>query len=120
MKKLTIVLTSFGILILVLPLGTYAYVKYELYTLKNQTYDYLLEKGYEEADIRSLDTGIQKLSLFTAFVVFEDEPEITYNYKKNDDGDIIQIGWSTSYKDLEYKHSEDPDRPPLNYIINLK
>ncbi|WP_374020667.1 hypothetical protein ABU162_14355 [Paenibacillus thiaminolyticus] len=34
------------------------------------------------------------LSLYTAEVVFADEPDITYEYKRNEKGDIIQVGMS--------------------------
>lgn len=94
-----------GLLIIVTPVFLYGYVKYKHDSLEKETFNYLISKGYEKKDIVKIESKIKKLSLFTAEVTFEDEPNITYDYKK-DGTEIIQIGPTFNEDDYDFKHLE--------------
>lgn len=107
MKKIAIFTSLFSVLIILLPICFIAYVKFTLYSLKNETYNHLIERGYKKEDIMKIDTSIKKLSLYTADVIFKDEPDITYSYKKDDYGNIIQIvALESNQLGYKYKHIE--------------
>lgn len=109
-KKLLVLYVSLAILILLSPLVATAYIHFQLQALERSTYQYLVhQKLYDQTEIISVKGKLKKLSLYTADVVFSDEMEVTYNYKKDSEGKIIQIGaegpaqHSNSYV---YKHME--------------
>lgn len=99
-----IVITIF-FLIFLTPLAIWGYVKYEHYALEKETLNYLIDKGYSEDEILSIESKLKKLSLFTAEVAFKDEPTISYDYKKGDNI-IIQIGPTHDKPNYEFKHLE--------------
>lgn len=105
-KKHAIIISVICIVLISSPILVFGYVKFQLHSLQNETFQYLETKGYLESDIKSVETGLQKLSLYTAFVKFENEPEITYEYKKDKNGEIIQIGATPFLDDYEYKNIE--------------
>ncbi|MEC5425286.1 DUF3139 domain-containing protein [Virgibacillus sp. C22-A2] len=93
-------------LIIITPISAYGYYQYQNNNLEKDTYTYLTEKGYNDDDILSIETKLEKLSLFTAEVIFTNEPNVTYQYKK-DNKQIIQIGPVREQEaDYEYKHIE--------------
>lgn len=96
----------FTLLILMTPLVIFSYFKFNFYTLEKETYDYLLEQGYEEEEIIDVETQFKKITLFTAEVTFKDEPHVIYSYKK-EKGEIIQLelGIEITHED-DYKHLE--------------
>ena len=93
------------LLVLLIPLIIFGLFKINNDKLEKETYSYLIDKGYEDSDIESVNSTYKKLSRFTAEVVFVNEPEVTYDYKK--DGDrIIQLGPTIRKDNYEYKHLE--------------
>ncbi|CQR46432.1 hypothetical protein BN1058_00692 [Paraliobacillus sp. PM-2] len=109
MKKISIIVVIISFTVVAIPFGSYLYVQYKLNNLEDDTYDYLLEKGYTKNDIVSVESKIKKLSLFTAEVIFADETYVIYDYKKNSSGKVIQIGVSEDPYDGDYqqfKHLE--------------
>ena len=80
-----------AILIVGTPLCLIGYYKYNEYTLKKETYDYLYGKGYEENEIEKVDVISVKGPLLSTLVEFTDEPNALYWYDKRD-GEIVQIG----------------------------
>mgnify|MGYP000916605685 FL=1 len=116
MRKNIIIGLGIGFFLIVLsPLFLMAYLKVQLYILEKETYQYLTrEMGYEEADILTVEAKLKKLSLFTAEVVFADEPQVICDYKRNGDGHMVQIGASLSKNEdrdiYEYKHLDRRQR----------
>lgn len=111
MRKAAKVYGIFATVIVLIPILMFAYIQYQLASLEKATYEHLIgRQGYAESDILHLDTKLKFLSLYTAEVVFTDEPDITYDYKRNEKGDIIQVGMSdpegADWKNYKYKHSE--------------
>lgn len=92
-------------IVFIIPLSLYGYVKFKNNEVANETYQYLVEKGYSDSDILSIEPKIKKLSLFTAEVRFVDEPDIIYNYK-SDDNSIIQLNPDSYDENYEFKHKE--------------
>lgn len=92
-------------LFIIIPATIFGVVTYKKHTLEVETRNYLISKGYEEEDVAHIHCTIKKLSLFTAEVTFTDEPDVVYQYKK-DEGTIIQIGISDSQERETYKHLE--------------
>jgi hypothetical protein len=87
-KKLvkTFVITTAIILslIIIIPLGLDGYISYQLRSLKDDTYKYLLEK-YDKSQIQKVETSLTKASYhYSAFVTFKDEPEHVYEYRRID------------------------------------
>lgn len=105
MKRIKWIVIIITLLIIITPVSVYGYVKYKNYSLEKATQQYLMDKGYEE-EIISIEAKLKKLSLFTAEVTFKDEPDIIYNYKK-EDSKIIQIGPESYRENYEFKHLEE-------------
>ncbi len=57
-KLLATVMIILAILIVGTPLCLFGYYKYNEYTLKKETYDYLYSKGYEENEIKKVEVII--------------------------------------------------------------
>lgn len=111
LKKAAKVYGIIAAMIVLIPILMFAYIQYQLASLEKATYEHLIDRqGYAESDILHLDTKLKFLSLYTAEVVFTDEPDITYDYKRNQKGDIIQVGMSdpegADWKNYKYKHEE--------------
>lgn len=111
MKKPAKVYGSIAAVIVFIPILMFAYIQYQLASLEKATYEHLIgRQGYAESDILRIDTKLKLLSFYTAEVVFADEPDITYDYKKNEKGDIIQVGMSdpegVDWKNYKHKHEE--------------
>jgi|SRR5699024_9400047 len=94
------------ILIVLIPFSIYGYIKYKHYITEKKTQEYLIEYGYEDEDISTINSKMKKLSLFTAEVTFVDEPDITYDYKV-ENKKVIQLGPTLDAKDYDFKHLEE-------------
>ncbi|MGG3838843.1 hypothetical protein ABEV00_17705 [Paenibacillus thiaminolyticus] len=110
-KKATKVYGITAAMIVLIPILVFAYIPYQLASLEKATYEHLIgRQGYADSDILRIDTKVKFLSFYTAEGVFADEPDITYDYKKNEKGDIIQVGMSdpdgADWKNYKYKHEE--------------
>ena len=106
-KILAIVMTILAILIVGTPLSLIGYYKYNEYTIKKETYDYLYHKGYEENEIKKVEVINEMGPLLSTLVEFADEPNVLYWYDKRD-GEIVQIGiYEPNGADVtKFKHSE--------------
>lgn len=93
----------FTLLVIITPFSIYAYVIFNHNALENETYDCLLKKGYEDTEILDVKFTLKKLSLFTVEVIFTDEPEITYQYKK-ENKQIIQLEPNIDKPNHHFKH----------------
>jgi hypothetical protein len=92
-------------------LGAYGYINYQLNSLKNDTYGYLLEK-YNKDQIQKMETDFTIGSNhFGAYVTFKDEPEHVYEYVRID-GKIRQGSpFVTKEEAPKYKYLEsDKDK----------
>ncbi|WP_409276244.1 DUF3139 domain-containing protein [Neobacillus sp. SCS-31] len=69
-------------LIIIFPFCILGYIKYQLYSLKNDTYTYLI-KNYNKDKIQKVETQLTKGG-YAAYVTFKDEPEHTYEYFRVD------------------------------------
>ncbi|WP_338553469.1 DUF3139 domain-containing protein [Paenibacillus sp. KS-LC4] len=104
------VVLFFAILVFLLII-LYAFFSIKEYQLKKSVVDYLKEKNYQESEILSIDTSIAKAPVFSARVIFFDEPDIIYYYR-NKDGKIIQYGTPSNLKstnntdEQSFKHQE--------------
>lgn|SRR5690625_1426187 len=105
MKLIKGLVIIISLIIIIVPTSVYGFVKYKSYTLEKETRKHLKTIGYKDDEILDVKTKIKKLSLFTAEVIFSDEPNIIYDYKK-EGNNIIQIGPTTDKRDYEYKHLE--------------
>ncbi|WHY89133.1 DUF3139 domain-containing protein [Neobacillus novalis] len=97
-------------LIIIIPLGFYGYIKYQFNSLKDDTYDYLLER-YNKDQIQKIETQLTIGSYhYVAFVTFKDEPEHIYEYRRID-GKIKQgTPLPSEEKAPKYKHLEPNNR----------
>lgn len=112
MKKIFIItITIIFWLIIIVPIGVYGYIKYQLNCLKDDTYTYLLKK-YNSEQIQKIETDFTKGSNhFGAFVTFKDEPEHVYEYVRIDGkirqgSPIVTKEEVPKYKYLEPLHKE--------------
>ncbi|WGU92631.1 DUF3139 domain-containing protein [Paenibacillus dendritiformis] len=110
-KKATKVYGITAAMIVLIPILVFAYIPYQLASLEKATYEHLIDRqGYADSDILRIDTKVKFLSFYTTEVVFADEPDITYDYKKNAQGDIIHVGMSdpegVDWKNYKHKHEE--------------
>lgn len=108
MNLLKWIFVTLFILIIIVPVVIYGYVQYQHNSLEKETYSYLIDKGYEGQEILSVESKLKKLSLFTAEVIFEDEPNVIYEYKR-DDSKIIQLAPQPPQHDVDeydFKHIE--------------
>ncbi|KOO51046.1 DUF3139 domain-containing protein [Viridibacillus arvi] len=103
-KKFAIFITIITVVLLITPLVGYGYVKYKLFILEKDTYNYLLEK-YDKNDFKIETNFGMKGPLYTSTVVFEDEKDIEYIYINNQ-GNIVQIIPDPSI--YNFKHTEKP------------
>lgn len=109
-KWLQWIVISVFLLMFITPLAIWGYVKYQHYALEKETLNYLIDKGYSETEILSIESKLKKLSLFTAEVRFRDEPEVVYDYR-NDGIKFFQMGEPSYFpenfeEDYEFKHLE--------------
>jgi len=105
-KKFAIGFSIIICLLLLYLVGTYGYVIYKLYSVKKDTYEYLLnEKKYDENEIYEIDSKLGVGIKYQATVIFEDEKDIVYEYAKLD-GEIKQIFPDAAETDYRYKHKE--------------
>ena len=83
-KNIMIPITIIFWLIIILPIGVYGYIKFQLISLKNDTYSYLLKK-YNKNEILKVETQLTIASYhYSAFVTFKEEPELMYEYFRVD------------------------------------
>ncbi|WP_316568805.1 DUF3139 domain-containing protein [Neobacillus sp. YIM B06451] len=82
-KKFLIPITIILWLIIIFPFCIYGYIKYQLYSLKNDTYTYLIKK-YDKEKIQKVETQKLPKGGYAAYVTFKDEPEHTYEYFRVD------------------------------------
>ena len=111
LKKFSIGFSIAGLFLILGIVFAIAYINFQLTDLEKQTYTYLTEqKNYEKSDILTVKAKLKKLSLWTAEVVFADEPQVTYDYKLVKDEGLIQIGASDpdidNWKEYQHKHLE--------------
>ena len=105
-KLLATVMIILAILFVGTPLCLIGYYKYNEYTLKKETYDYLYSKGYEENEIKKVEVINVKGPLLSSLVEFTDEPNVLYWYDKRD-GEIVQIGiYEPNDGVTKFRHSE--------------
>lgn len=85
------------------------------YKLKKDVEQYLLNKGYTNEQIESIETVYSfKLPPFTAKVIFSDEKHVTYYYLKYDE--VRQYGNPTVEGEIrpdQFKHLENIDSVDL-------
>lgn len=85
-------------------------MKYKHYTTKKQTYVHLIEYGYKEKDILNIESKLQKITMYTAEVIFTDEKNVTYDYivrnKKVEQIDAILNDPTIDEQDYAFKHLE--------------
>lgn len=108
MKKLAVFMIVLAVVLTIIPFAIYGYNKYLLYDIKHCTYDHLIMMGYKELDIVSVTPKVGKLPMLKTQVIFKDEPQVIYEYKK-DNGEIIQLRFSNDvdFEEKEkYKHIE--------------
>ncbi|MCL1696761.1 MULTISPECIES: hypothetical protein [unclassified Lysinibacillus] len=107
MKKFAIVFSIIVGALLLYFVGTYGYVKYQLYTIKKDTHEYLINnKNYSEDDIYKIDSKIGVGIKYQATVIFEDEKYHVYDYEKSN-GKIKQLfPYPEMEQDDTYKHRE--------------
>lgn len=109
MKILAIFMIVLALILSITPLSIIAFNKYSKFDIKNDTYAYLIEKGYKKPDIKSIETIVGMAPRLSTQVIFEDEPQVIYHYKK-DDGEIVQLGLNYQIYDEDerkkYKHLE--------------
>lgn len=129
MKKLAIFMIVLALILTIIPLSIIGYNKFILYDIKNDTYDYLVEKGYKKSDIISIDTNngkwpnlrtevifkdeakVGKFPGLRTEVIFKDEPQVIYKYM-NINGEIVQVGYAHDLFEegeeeiYKYKHIE--------------
>lgn len=98
------------IILAILTVGTslclFGYYKYNVHALKQDTYDYLYGKGYEDSEIKKVEVVNVKGTLLSSLVEFTDEPNVLYWYDKRD-GEIVQIGiYGSNDGVTDSRHSE--------------
>jgi hypothetical protein len=112
-KKFVIVITIIFWLIIIVPFGVYfgfdGYIQYQLNSLKDDTYTYLL-KEYNKDQIQKIETQLTIGSYhYAAFVTFKDEPEHVYEYRRID-GKVRQgTPFPSEEEAPKYKYLE-PDK----------
>jgi hypothetical protein len=108
-KKVFIFVTlSIGILVIAIPIGIFVFIKITLYSLEKDTTHFLLvDKGLEKTSIMSIKPVFGKAPSFSVRVIFKDEPDNVYLYKK-DNGQVSQHSHSSFNSDTNtiYKHVE--------------
>jgi hypothetical protein len=89
-----------------------AFINLEKKQLKADVEEYLLQRGYKNSDITSINTYFGKMPFFSAKVIFNDEEQVEYFYLK-DKGQIKQfstplVDGSRNYNiiDKKFKHLE--------------
>lgn len=106
-KKTWITILS---IVVVLGLTIHFGLNYYKDKVTQEVISYLVEeKGYKQTDIAEIKTYIGKAPLVSTSVIFKDEPNAMYMYKKNLDK-MEQYGQIPAINDLKQKyiHSEDP------------
>lgn len=69
--------------LLVVVLSALAYRQYYISNRDTEVERYLLQtQGYQQSDIQRIDTSIGKAPVVSTEVIFTDEPEARYFYKK--------------------------------------
>lgn len=101
--SLVVILLVFG--------GGFGACNWHKNSLESDVRGYLFKQGYINEEIKSIRTRVGKAPVFSVEVIFMDEPEIIYYYRK-DDGKIIQYGIPTDIsgkntsEDYIFKHRE--------------
>ena len=101
MKRNHIILT---VILLLLSLFSYIFVKVKLSNLRNEVYNHLEEQGYTNNDLNSVKAIFSKQPVFGVKVIFKDEPRVIYMYTRIN-GDIVQK-YHTTISNYSYKHLE--------------
>ena len=60
MNLLKWIFVTLFILIIIVPVAIYGYVQYQHSSLEKETYSYLIDKGYEEQKILSVESKLKK------------------------------------------------------------
>ncbi|WP_186327652.1 DUF3139 domain-containing protein [Paenibacillus sp. Y412MC10] len=105
MKKITFLII---LVLVVVVIGGYSYVSVSKSNLQNNVESHLLQEGYKIEDIKSITPHFGKAPLFSAWVVFVDEPDVVYYYTKRN-GQVIQLGSPTDLADrsnTDFQHVE--------------
>lgn len=107
MRKFAIIFSVIVGALLLYLVGTYGYVNYQLYAIKKDTQEYLInERNYSEDDIYKIDSKIGVGIKYQATVIFEDEKDHVYDYGKSN-GKIKQLfPYPEMEQDDSYKHRE--------------
>ena len=82
----------------------YVIFTYQKYSLKNSVEEHLISEGYLKDEIVSITTHVGKLPVFSARVIFADEKDTTYYYRR-DNNEVMQFGYPT---DLNGKRTSEP------------
>ncbi|WP_019640270.1 DUF3139 domain-containing protein [Paenibacillus fonticola] len=74
-------------------------------SLESEVRNYLFKQGYKNEEIQSIHTRVGKAPVFSIEVIFVDEPQTVYYYRKSD-GKIIQYGAPT---DMEGRNTAEDE-----------
>jgi hypothetical protein len=70
----------------------YAYIDVGKFSLKREVLQYLSEKGHEKNEIKEIKSHFaRRLPMFSVTVIFKDEPDVTYEYWKDEGQKKIQF-----------------------------
>ena len=96
--------------LLVIILSALAYRQYYISNRDAEVERYLLQtQGYQQSDIQRIDTSIGKAPVVSTKVIFTDEPEARYFYKK-ENGSIRQYSSAPVHgvnPSFNYKHLDN-------------
>ncbi|MNM80450.1 hypothetical protein D3C81_924200 [compost metagenome] len=105
-KKLMLIFFSFVIIVI---FSFFLFSELKEWQLKKDVKKYLIEEGIDENRVLKIETVIAKAPVLSARVIFADEPNVTYYYRRSS-GEIVQFGMptynvpgDTSY---EFKHMD--------------
>ncbi|MFC9778819.1 DUF3139 domain-containing protein [Paenibacillus chitinolyticus] len=97
-----------GICLVLIVIVVFSVIRTNEKNLENEFRNYLVkEKKYSENDIAHISSRFGKMPKYGVFVIFKDEPEVTYSYVKKDKW--IQLGPSDAeiQSGKKFKHIDD-------------
>ncbi|MCM3697825.1 DUF3139 domain-containing protein [Paenibacillus macerans] len=95
--------------IILIVLSIIVFTQYSTRNLESEVFNHLLNEGYQKEEILSVKSELGKAPVFSATVIFKDEPNARYFYKK-ENGAIIQYSRAPVKGidfDYQYKHQDD-------------
>ncbi|WP_202076533.1 DUF3139 domain-containing protein [Caldalkalibacillus salinus] len=110
-RIILIVIVTFVTIMIIAP---FLFIEYQHYNIEKKVTAHLLDdKDYNQEEFEITKTTIGKLPLYSANVVFKDEPEIIYIYKVGSEL-VFQIDVATVDNnthpdeiDSEFKHEDE-------------